>query len=86
MSCNMRACKGSAQSSISEYPQDLNLAQIDMAILTNLLLLLTNHKTFHFSEGGPSSNPELIKHFVSGLGERYCNNVNYMTNNACMRA
>ncbi len=43
---------------------------------------LTNHNTFSFSEGGPSSNPELIELFVSGWGERYCNNVNYMKNNA----
>ncbi len=79
-----------------------SLAQIDIAILTNLLLWqgagqywntsklfanhnaleqLTNHNTFHFSEGGPSSNPELIELFVPGWGERYCNNVNYVKNN-----
>ncbi len=38
---------------------------------------LTNHNTFSFLEGGPSSNPELIELFVPGWGERYCNNVNY---------
>ncbi len=38
--------------------------------------------TFHFSEGGLSSNPELIELFVSGWGERYCNNVNYVKYNA----
>ncbi len=48
----------------------------------NALAQLTNHNTFSFSEGGPSSNPELIKSFVSGWGERYCNNVNYVKNNA----
>ncbi len=42
----------------------------------------TFDNTFRFSEGGPSSNPELIKSFVSGWGERYCNNVNYVKNNA----
>ncbi len=41
---------------------------------------LTNHNTFCFSEGGPSSNPELIESFVSGWGERYYNNVNYVKN------
>ncbi len=48
----------------------------------NALGQLTNHNTFCFSEGGPSSNPELIESFVSGWGERYCNNVNYVKNNA----
>ncbi len=45
----------------------------------NALGQLTNHNTFCFSEGRPSSNPELIKSsFVSGWGERYCNNVTYV--------
>ncbi len=44
----------------------------------NALGQLTNHNTFRFSEGGPSSNPELIEPFVPGWGERYCNNVNYV--------
>ncbi len=48
----------------------------------NALGQLTNHNTFSFSEGGPSSNPELIEPFVPGWGERYCNNVNYVKNNA----
>ncbi len=48
----------------------------------NALGQLTNHNTFSFSEGGPSSNPELIELFVSGCGERYCNNVNYVKNKA----
>ncbi len=48
----------------------------------NALGQLTNHNTFHFSEGGPSSNPEPIEPFVPGCGERYCNNVNYVKNNA----
>ncbi len=48
----------------------------------NALGQLTNHNTFRFSEGGPSSNPELIEQFVWGWGERYCNNVNYVKNNA----
>ncbi len=48
----------------------------------NALGQLTNHNTFCFSEGGPSSNPELIEPFVSGWGERYCNIVNYVKNNA----
>ncbi len=47
----------------------------------NALGQLTNHNTFRFSEGGPSSNPELIEPFVPGWGERYCNNVNYVKNN-----
>ncbi len=42
----------------------------------------TNHNTFRFLESGPSSNPELIEPFVSGWGERGCNNVNYVKNNA----
>ncbi len=37
MPCNIRACKGSAQSSF-QYSWGLNPAQIDMAILMNLLL------------------------------------------------
>ncbi len=48
----------------------------------NALGQLTNHNTFRFSEGGPSSNPELIEPFVWGWGERYCNNVKYVKNNA----
>ncbi len=48
----------------------------------NTLGQLTNHNTFRFSEGGPSSNPELIESFVSVWGERYYNNVNNVTNNA----
>ncbi len=32
----------------------------------NALGQLTNHNTFRFSEGGPSSNPELIEPFVPG--------------------
>ncbi len=51
----------------------------------NALGQLTNHNTFCFSEGGPSSNPELIEPFVSGWGERYCNNVNYVKNNAIFK-
>ncbi len=51
----------------------------------NALGQLTNHNTFRFSEGGPSSNPELIEWFVSGWGERYCNNVNYVKNNAIFK-
>ncbi len=47
----------------------------------NALGQLTNHNTFCFSEGRPSSNPELIEPFVWGWGERYCNNVNYVKNN-----
>ncbi len=43
----------------------------------NALGQLTNHNTFSFSEGGPSSNPELIEPFVPDWGERYCNNVIY---------
>ncbi len=48
----------------------------------NALGQLTNHNTFSFLESGSSSNRELIKSFVSGWGERYCNNVNYVKNNA----
>ncbi len=48
----------------------------------NALGQLTNHNTFRFLEGGPSSNPALIEPFVSGWGERYCNNVHYVKNNA----
>ncbi len=44
----------------------------------NALGQLTNHNTFRFSEGGPSSNLERIEPFVPGWGERYCNNVNYV--------
>ncbi len=48
----------------------------------NALGQLTNHNTFRFSEGGPSSNLERIEPFVPGWGERYCNNVNYVKSNA----
>ncbi len=48
----------------------------------NALGQLTNDNTFRFSEGGPSSNPELIEPFVPGWGERYFNDVNYVKNNA----
>ncbi len=51
----------------------------------NALGQLTNHNTFRFSEGRPSSNPELIEPFVPGWGEKYCNNVNYVENNAIFK-
>ncbi len=51
----------------------------------NALGQLNNHNTFHFSEGGPSSNPELIESFVLGWGERNCNNVNYVKNKAIFK-
>ncbi len=35
----------------------------------NALGQLTNHNTFRFSEGGPSSNPELIEHLCKA-GEK----------------
>ncbi len=41
----------------------------------NALGQLTNHSTLSFSEGGPSSNPELIESFVSGWGEIFTNYV-----------
>ncbi len=48
----------------------------------NALGQLTNYNTFSFSEGRLSSNPELIESLVTGWGERYCNNVNYVKNYA----
>ncbi len=48
----------------------------------NALGQLTNHNTFRFSEGGASSNPELIESFVPVWGEMYCNNGNDVKNNA----
>ncbi len=57
------------------------LKQFKLFANHNTLGQLTNHNTFRFSEGGPSSNQELIESFVSGWGERYCNNVNYVKNN-----
>jgi len=44
---------------------------------------ITTH--FVFRESGPSSNQELIEQFVSGWGERYCKNVNYVKNNAIFK-
>ncbi len=97
MSCNIRACKGSARSSIflrSEliwqywqtccFGKGRGSTETPSKLLANHNALgqLTNHNTFHFLEGGPSSNPELIESFVWGWGERYCNNVNYVKNNA----
>ncbi len=70
----MACCFGKGRGS-SETPSKL-LAN------HNALGQLTNHNTFSFSEGEPSSNPELIKPFVPGWGERYCNNVDYVKNNA----
>ncbi len=46
----------------------------------NALGQLTNHNTFRFLEGRPSSSRKLIESFVSGWGERHCNNVNYEKN------
>ncbi len=48
----------------------------------NALGQLNNHNTFRFLEGRPSSNLKLIEFFVPGWGERYCNNANYVKNNA----
>ncbi len=64
--------------------QRINLSKTPSKLFANHNALgqLTNHNTFHFLEGGPSSNPELIEPFVWGWGERYCNNVNYVKNNA----
>ncbi len=99
MSCNIRACKGSAWSSCSIFSRSELIWQywgtycfgkerVSTETLSklfanhNALGQLTNHNTFRFSEGGPSSNPELIEPFVWGWGERFCNNVNYEKNNA----
>ncbi len=94
MSCNIRACKGSARSSCSIFLRSELIWQYwrtccfgkgntyKLFANHNALGQLTNHNTFCFLEGGPSSNPELIESFVSGWGERYCNNVNYVKNNA----
>ncbi len=84
-----------------QYSLNILEIWIDLAILTNLLFRqetlskllanhnalgqLTNHNRFRFSEGGPSSNPELIELFLSGWGERYCNNVDYVKNNAIFK-
>ncbi len=96
MSCNICACKGSAQSSIFSG-SELIWQYCELAALArggasetpsklfanhNALGQLTNHNTFSFSEGGPSSNLELIEPFVWGWGERYCNHVNYVKYNA----
>ncbi len=96
MSCNIRACKGSAWSSIFSGSELIwqywwtccfgkgwgnTETQSKLFSNHNALGQLTNHNTFSFSEGGPSLNPELIEPFVSGWGERYCNNVNYVKNN-----
>ncbi len=92
MSCNIRACKGSAWFSCSIFSGSEsgsnwygNIDELAVLARGGAALKhrqLTNHNTFSFSEGGPSSNPELIKPFVPGWGERYCNNVNYVKNNA----
>ncbi len=98
MSCNIRACKGSAWSSCSIFSRSELIWQYwrtccfgkgrgstetpsKLFANHNALGQLTNHNTFSFLEGGPSSNPELIELFVSGWGERYCNNGNYVKNN-----
>ncbi len=86
MSCNIRACKGSAQSSSSRglnwYGNIDKLAVLarDRAILKRRLSCLPI--TTHFFYGRHSSNPELIEPFVSGWGERYCKNVHYVKNYA----
>ncbi len=99
MSCNIRACKGSARSSCSIFSRSELIWQYWQTCCSgkgrgstetpsklfanhNALGQLTNHNSFRFSGGGPSSNPELIESFVSGYGERYCNNENYVKNNA----
>ncbi len=98
MSCNIHACKGSARSSCSIFLRSafiwqywrtcwfgkgwVNTALSKLFANHNVLGQLTNHNTFNFSEGGPSSNPELIEPFVSGWEERYFNNANYVKDNA----
>ncbi len=102
MSCNIRACKGSARSSCSIFSgaeliwqywrtccsgKGRGSTETPSKLFTNHNALgqLTNHNTFRFSEGGPSSNPELIEPFVPGWGERCCNNVNYVKNNVIFK-
>ncbi len=96
MSCNIRVCKGSARSSIFSRSEFIwqywrnccfgkgrgNTETPSKLANHNAQGQLTNHNTFRFSEGGASSNPELIELFLSGWGERCCNNVNYVKNNA----
>ncbi len=106
MSCNIRACKGSAWSSCSifswsEFNQLIwqywqtccsgkgrgnTETPSKLFANHNALGKLTNHNTFHFSKSETSSNLELIESFVSGWGESYCNNVNYVKNNAILES
>ncbi len=77
-----------SRSNSASHWQRINLPSKTLSKLFanhNALGQLTNHNTFRFSEGGPSSNPELIESFVPGWGERYCNNVNYVKNNAIFK-
>ncbi len=95
MACNICVCKGFVRSSILsgseliwqfsrtcciEKGQGSSETLSKLFSNHNALGKLTNHYTFRFSEGGPSTNPELIEPFVPGWGERYCNNVNYVKN------
>ncbi len=95
MSCNIRACKSSAQFSCSIFSRSeliwqywrtscFDSTEMPSKLFANHNALgkITYHNTFSFSEGGSSSNLELIESFVSGWGECYYNNVNNVKNNA----
>ncbi len=85
MSCNICACKGSAQSSCSIFSRSELIWQYcrtccfgkGWGSIETPSKLFANHNTFRFSEGGPSSNPVLIESFVSG-----CNVNNVKINRA----
>ncbi len=99
MSCNICACKSSAQFSCSIFSRSEFIWQYwrtgcfgegrgstempsKLFANHNALGKITNHNKFSISEGGSSSNLELIESFVSGWGECYYNNVNNVKNNA----
>ncbi len=94
MFCNIRVCKASVQSPCSIFSWFELIWQYwrtccfskgrgntetpsDLFANHNALGKRTNHNTFC-----SSSNPEIIESFGPGWEESYCNNVNYVKNNA----
>ncbi len=98
MSCNICACKGSARSSCSIFSgseSGLNWyskpscfgkgrgsIKTPSKLFTNHNAQLTNHNTFRFFGRWAFFKTGTNRAACSGLGERYCNNVNYVKNNA----
>jgi len=71
LNCSSQAGKG----------RDISWPGAERSQSQHTLAQLTNHSTFHISEGGPSFDTGTIQAFMPDWGERCCNNVKYVKNN-----